>query len=258
MNRRLVVILGAALCWGCDSKTPAPSSQPASPQALPPASQVGLQPPSATTQSAPPPQPDAAVFYQEDFQKIEIGEVPTEFLVLEGAFAVREMDGNRVLELPGEPLSMFGLLFGPSETDQVAVRARFNGTKKGRKFPAFGVGLGGANGYRLMVFASKDALELYKGEEVVAAKEYHWTPETWTDVLLCVFKTGDKQWKLVGNASPPVTEGLAEWMINLDTHDEPPTGRASLWGSPYAGTPIRFDDLVLTRTAGATSNPSSR
>jgi hypothetical protein len=30
---------------------------------------------------------------------------------------------------------------------------------------------------------------------------------------------------------------------------ETPAGRASVWGMPFAGTPIKFVDLVVTRAA---------
>jgi hypothetical protein len=156
------------------------------------------------------------------------------------------MDGNRVLELPGEPLSLFGLLFGPSERDDIAVRARINGTRRGRQYPSFGLGLGGAGGYHLFVAAGKDAIELHKEEEVVASTEYRWTPGVWTELLLRVGKTGQTQWRVEGKVWPQTLPEPAGWTISLSTADEPPTGRASLWGSPYAGTPIQFDNLVLT------------
>jgi hypothetical protein len=33
----------------------------------------------------------------------------------------------------------------------------------------------------------------------------------------------------------------------VDEKEAPLAGRAGLWGSPYAGTPIRFDDLVVSQ-----------
>jgi hypothetical protein len=34
-------------------------------------------------------------------------------------------------------------------------------------------------------------------------------------------------------------------MITLTDPEPASAGRAGIWGSPYSGTPIRFDDLVL-------------
>src|SRR5262245_56090812 len=53
------------------------------------------------------------VIYQNNFEKAEVGKLPDEFLVLDGAFAIKEEAGNKFLELPGAPLDTFGMLFGP-------------------------------------------------------------------------------------------------------------------------------------------------
>jgi hypothetical protein len=185
--------------------------------------------------------------YREDFEKTAPGGVPEEFLVIDGAFAVRDLDGNRVLELPGEPLETFGVLFGPNLTEPAAVRARFNGTRRGRRFPTFGAGLGGAEGYRLIVSANKDALELFSGEKPVAGVEYKWESGNWTELLLRIRRSGEGQWRIEGKVWRQGAPEPADWMIGLDLREPPPAGRASLWGSPFAGTPIQFDDLALMR-----------
>ena len=90
--------------------------------------------------------------FHTGFAKAELGKPPAEMMVMSGDFAVQEdaKDG-RFLELPGEPLETFGLLFGPTPAGDVTASARFFGTKKGRKFPAFGMSVGGVGGYRLQV-----------------------------------------------------------------------------------------------------------
>ena len=106
--------------------------------------------------------------YQNNFEQTEVGEVPDDFLVLDGNFAVRLEDGNRFLELPGAPLDSFGFMFGPTALHGNEISARMFGTKKGRRFPVFGVALNGVNGYRLQVAPAKRAIELLKGSTVVA------------------------------------------------------------------------------------------
>src|SRR5437588_932962 len=81
--------------------------------------------------------------YENNFEKAEVGKVPDDFLVLDGAFVVKEEGRNKFLELPGAPLDSFGVLFGPTQSAGVAVSARIHGTGKGRRFPTFGVGLNG-------------------------------------------------------------------------------------------------------------------
>jgi hypothetical protein len=196
----------------------------------------------------------AQVLYTNSFDKAEIEKVPEDMMVLDGGFAVKEAGGNKFLELPGAPLETFGVLFGPTEATGLAVSARIQGTGKGRRFPTFAVGLNGVGGFKLQVAPAKKLIELVKGEEVVASAPFAWQSESWTMLRLQYrkvkdgeFKAEGKAWKL-GDAEPK------DWQITRTEISEPPAGRgevpagrASVWGMPFAGTPIKFDDLVVTR-----------
>ena len=187
------------------------------------------------------------ILYENNFEQAALGKVPEEFLVLDGAFTVKEEGGNKFLELPGAPLDSYGLLFGPTETAGVAVSARIYGTGKGRRFPTFAVGLNGVGGYRLQVSPGKKLLELYRGDEVVASAPYAWESGSWTLLRLQIRKTSES-WKIEGKAWK---EGSAEpvtWAISHETTTEPIAGRASIWGSPYSTTPILYDDLRVRGT----------
>src|SRR5712671_3568391 len=81
--------------------------------------------------------------YDNNFEQAEVGKVPDDFLVLDGGFVVKEAAGKKFLELPGAPLETFAVQFGPPRSNDVAVSAAIHGTAKGRRFPVFGVGLGG-------------------------------------------------------------------------------------------------------------------
>jgi len=188
----------------------------------------------------------AEPLYHNDFTAAEIGQVPAEFMVMSGDFALREdaKDG-KFLELPGEPLDTFGLLFGPAPKGDVTASARFFGTKKGRKFPAFGVSLGGVGGYRLQVSAAKKTIEIFQGDEARQSVAYEWPDASWTSLRVQVRKAGGG-WVVEGKAWPAGTPEPAVWTITFTTKDEPPTGRSGIWGSPFSGTPIRFDDLDLS------------
>ena len=191
---------------------------------------------------------DARPVYQNNFEKEALDKVPDDFLVLDGAFAVKEERGNKFLELPGAPIGEgSGLLFGPTEKQGLTVFARVQGTSKGRRFPAFAVGLNGqgAVAYRLQVSPAKKLLELYKGEEVVATVPHTWEPGSWTWLRLQVRKVKEGEWKVEGKTWK---EGGAEpegWLVSYSEKMEPVAGRASIWGTPYSTTPIRFDDLLL-------------
>jgi len=184
--------------------------------------------------------------YENNFEKAEIGQVPQDFLVLDGGFVVKEENGNRFLELPGAPLDSFGVHFGPAETENIAVSARVKGAAKGRRFPTFGAGLNGVAGYRLQVSPAKKMVELYKDQELRQALPFEWKSGQWTKLRLQVRKIKDGQWKIEGKAW---LEGSAEpehWMIAVDEKEPPNAGRASVFGSPFSGAPIQFDDFVVS------------
>jgi len=185
------------------------------------------------------------LLYENDFEKAALDKVPEDFLVLDGQFAVKEEGGNKFLELPGAPLDTFGVLFGPTEKEGTAVSARIFGTGKGRRYPTFAVGLNGqgTSAYRLQVSPAKKALELFKGDEVKATVPYEWQSGAWVRLRLQVRKVKDGQWKVDGKAW--VDKEPSAWLISFDETEQPVAGKASIWGSPYATTPIRFDDLKV-------------
>ncbi|MCI0534496.1 MAG: hypothetical protein L0Z50_04645 [Verrucomicrobiales bacterium] len=196
------------------------------------------------------------LLFENTFQKAAIGSVPEEFLVLDGGFVVKEEAGNKFLELPGAPLETFGVLFGPTEKENIVASARVLAAGQGRRFPTFGLGLGGQGGYRVQVAPAKKAIELCRGDTVKASVPYQWDSGKWTQLKIQVRKIKEGEWKVEGKVWSQDQPEPAAWMIVSDERGklpdaEPrfalPSGRASIWGSPYAGTPIRFDDLVVAR-----------
>ena len=184
--------------------------------------------------------------YENNFEKATVNQVPDDFLVIDGGFTVKEENGNKFLELPGSPLDTVGLLFGPTKNSGVSVSARIYGTGKGRRFPTLGIGLNGVGGYKLKISPGKKALELYKGDDVLTSVSYDWKSDSWTILRLQVRELPDHTWKIEGKAWAQSEAEPKEWMISGDEKNAPTDGRASVWGSPYSGTPIRFDDLLVT------------
>ena len=193
---------------------------------------------------------DAKPLFENNFEQAEAGKVPDGFLVLDGEYTVKEEGGNKFLELPGAPLDSFGVLFGPTVKNDVAVSARIRGTKKGRRFPTFAVGLNGQGGYRLQVSPAKGALEIFKSDASVASVPFDWKSGEWTLLRLQVTKSGDV-WKFEGKAWTQGAAEPAQAMISYEEKEEPSAGRASIWGSPISTTPIQFDDLVLRSVVAA-------
>lgn len=191
-----------------------------------------------------------APLFKADFTDAEPGKVPAGFRVLDGGFAVREDGGNRFLELPGAPLESYGALFGPAQKDGVVVSGRILGTGKGRRFPTFAVGLGGVSGYRLQVSPGKKELELWRGEQDLASVPFDWQSGKWTHLQLQIRKVQEGSWKIEGRAWVEGTPRPADWTVAVEQTDEPRNGQAAIFGSPFAGTPIAFDDLTVATIPG--------
>jgi len=184
--------------------------------------------------------------YKNDFEQAAIGQVPPDFLVLDGAFSVKQEDGNKLLELPGAPVDSFAVQFGPAETDNIAISARIRSAAKGRRYPSFGVGLNGVAGYKLQVSPAKKMLELYKDQELKQTLPYDWKSGQWTQLRLQVRKIKESEWKIEGKVWIEGNPEPKEWMIAANETEAPASGRASVFGSPFSGTPIQFDDFVVS------------
>ena len=191
----------------------------------------------------------AEPLYQTNFEKTKTGEVPEDFLVLDGDFAVKQSNGNKYLELPGAPLDAFGFMFGPSARHGNEISARMFGTKKGRRYPVFGIALNGVNGYRLQVAPAKRAIELLKGSAVVAKVPFRWGGGEWLRLALRVEQTGAAEWTVSGRVWADGKKAPAKPTITHKEAKEPRNGKPSIWGSPYSGTPIRYDDIVVKKIA---------
>lgn len=183
--------------------------------------------------------------FSQDFSQVAVGKIPDGFLVLDGQFDVKEDSGNRFMELPGAPLDSYGVMFGPSGKEDWGAQARFSGTGQGRRYPVFGVSVNGVAGYRVQVSPAKRAIELLKGDEVKATFAFVWESGTWTQVRIQVRKVSEGAWKVEGKAWKDGTHEPADWMATWHETEAPIAGRAAVWGKPFSGTAIRFDDLKV-------------
>jgi hypothetical protein len=64
---------------------------------------------------------------------------------------------------------------------------------------------------------------------------------------LAVSKSGPNEWKIEGKAWKEGDKEPAAALLSHIEKTEPTAGKASLWGAPYSGTPIRFDDIRVLR-----------
>lgn len=186
--------------------------------------------------------------YANDFSKAAPGKPSDdEFLILSGTFEVKDVAGEKLLELAPVPIDGYGVLFGPAEHATGAVSARVWGATTGRRYPEFGIGSNDAGGYKLWLMPRRGTVAIRKSDDTVATAPYvSWKSETWTRFRLSVSKTAGGAWKVQGRVWPDGADEPAEWTVSFEDAAEPPAGRASMWGHPYSGQPIRFDDLSVT------------
>lgn len=183
--------------------------------------------------------------YASDFSNGKLG---ADLFVLDGEFSIQQTEAGNILELAATPLKNFGVLFGPNESTNIVVHARIRGDNAGRRHPAFAVGLGGVSGYQLHVAPAKHEVVLSRHGRTVAQASFIFPPGTWLHLKLQSRLAGDR-WKLAGRVWPDGSPEPSDWLLTHESAEPPVSGRASIWGEPFAGKPIQFDRLRVERAA---------
>jgi hypothetical protein len=185
--------------------------------------------------------------YSIDFSKTPLGKPPEELYSLntQAEFKIAEEGGNRFLELAGNPLDAFGILFGPEGLTAADMTGRMFSTSEGKMFPEFGLGASDS-GWKVWLIPGQNALVIRKRDDERARVAYTWKSGTWTNLRFRLSKGADGKWLMQGKAWPSDAKEPAEWMISTTDAAAPSASRAAVWGTPYAGTAIRFDDLSVT------------
>jgi hypothetical protein len=111
------------------------------------------------------------------------------------------------------------------------------------------VGLNGVGGYKLQVSPAKKAWELSKGDEVVGTVPFEGKIGSWMTLQLQNRKVSESEWMIAGVIRLESLHDTTETRLIFTEKSKPVAGRASIWGSPYSGTPIQFDDLKVSSSA---------
>ena len=152
-----------------------------------------------------------------------------------------------MLKLSPDPLIECGLLFGKSSKGPMIVEGRVFTAKKGRRsFPRFAMGVHGISGYRLRVVPAQKRIELVHNEEIVKTVDFAWESEKWCSMKLAFIDNEGapkvQAWVWM-SGQEPTQEPLLEFVGEKGTSSQ---GKASLWGTPYSGKELLFDDLKVT------------
>lgn len=189
------------------------------------------------------------VILTEDFTSFTAGQEPDLF-ILAGAFTVEaEEGGNHVLQISTGELVDATVQIGDSLKTGGEVVARAKGLQQRRSFPRFGVGLHGKSGFQLRVSPAARAVELLKGEEVIQTVPFTWTAGQWHLVRLRVEAIPNAGWSVSGWVWPEASPAPEQALIEYISEPAPLQGKASLFGTPFSGQPIQFDDVRVTALA---------
>jgi hypothetical protein len=189
---------------------------------------------------------DAPILYSQNFDALNEGNPPEEILILNGAFTIKKIDNNGVMELAADPVDTCGFLAGPADQSAYTVSARIQAASTGKRTPEFGIGANGTGQWKLWMMPAVGELQLIKGDEVKASVKYDWQSGSWTRMKLAVRKEGEK-FKVEGKAWADGKDEPKEWMLSQEDTEALPPGRAVFWSVPYSSKGTRFDDVVIQK-----------
>lgn len=187
----------------------------------------------------------------EDFEKLAPGDPPDALFIIDGEFQVVAHEGGKVLRLPAAPLLECGLLFGKSSKGSMTAEAKVLALKKGRRsFPRFGLGVHGISGYRIRAVPAQKRLELVYQEEVVKTAPLVWESGKWCTLKLALIQEEGKAPKVEAWCWTEGSESPSKPSLVYEGEEGGASGqgKASVWGTPYSGKEILFDDLKVTWT----------
>ena len=182
----------------------------------------------------------------EDFEKIAPGKVPVYWINTDGKYAVREMDGGKVLVKNPNPPAMQRArsLFGPPTWSDYTIEADVRATEKRRQIGDAGIV---AQRYELALFGNSQRLELesWQIEPTRTVKiPFKWKADTWYHLKLRVENLPDGKVRARGKAWATGETEPESWMIERVD----PIGNRQ--GSPglyaYAPFEVFFDNIKVT------------
>lgn len=184
--------------------------------------------------------------FEFDFESWAEGEPQEEAFVVDGKFSIVSKDGNKALQINVGELVDSCALLGDSANGSASLEVKVFASKQGRSFPRYSIGVHGQSGYRLVVFPAKKELQLTKSDEIIKAVPLtNWPSDAWFKVKLEVKKVADKQWAITAKTWPADGSEPTEPQITHEDATLKGQGKCSIWGTPFSGTPILFDDVKI-------------
>jgi outer membrane protein assembly factor BamB len=184
-----------------------------------------------------------------DFEKIDAGKVPMEWVNCNTKFEVRQEEGNKVLaKFADNPATKRARVFmGPIEMADYTVQADVRASQKRRQMGDVGLV---AQRFNLMLFGNAEKLELQTWQpetQRTAGAKYPWKADTWYTMKLRVENLPDGRVKAQGKVWLKSEPEPATWTVERVD----PAPLAERHGAPgiYADAPFEvfFDNLKVTK-----------
>lgn len=186
--------------------------------------------------------------WSEDFQSHAVNPAPRHWINATGKYAVRELEGNKVLvKLADNQNSFFKrarAFLGPTDWSDYTVEVDIRATQRRRQMGDAGVV---AQRYSLVLFGNHQRLELQSWQPETArtvAVPFAWKADTWYRMKLRVENTADGRARARGKVWPAAEAEPGDWSV--ERIDSIPNRR----GSPgiYGDAPVEiyFDNLKAT------------
>jgi outer membrane protein assembly factor BamB len=184
--------------------------------------------------------------WSESFESLSGDVVPPQWVNAAGKFAVRAMDGNKVLvKLADNPFTKRARAYmGPSNWSNYTVEADVRAAEKRRQMGDAGVI---AQRYALILFGNHQRLELESWQPETTRTmrvPFNWKADTWYRLKLQVENTPDGKARARGKAWPASETEPSSWLI--ERIDPIPNRRGSPGIYADALFEIFFDNLKVT------------
>jgi outer membrane protein assembly factor BamB len=184
--------------------------------------------------------------WSEDFETMALNSVPATWVNSTPKFAVRELNGNKVLVKTKEGSSLASrarAYMGPSDWSNYTVEVDINGTQKQRQQGDGGVL---AQRYALVLYGNSQMLHLEPWQpetKRTVAIPFAWKPDTWYRMKLQVENLPDGKTRARGKVWLASETEPTAWMIERIDPIPNRQGAPGLFGSALAE--LYFDNLKV-------------
>jgi outer membrane protein assembly factor BamB len=194
--------------------------------------------------------------YVQDFSKVPVDRTPGGWISAQGKFAVKELNGVKVLmkanTIPSAMVSRANTFITLPTVRDYTIQADVMGAKKGNDLPDMGVI---NKRYTLQLAGNYQQLRLLSWDaepRIDQSISYKWKPDVWYTLKLRVEQQGDKA-RLLGKVWERGQEEPKDWTVTFDDPAPNTEGSAGLYGNAKGvggpkdpGTAAYFANVKIT------------